>query len=240
MAPMSADGLEVDAPLRAGEVLAHVFREYGRRPLTYVAIGAVEALAGLTTYSGTGIPLIVGIAIVAVAFVACFAATVSVSSGWSRPDSLSRLRNGFVALLGLTVIVGVPATLGRVDALFTLLAILWLAITAFAVPIVMREQRDGHRVALSGMLVALRRSLAMSQTAFFHAIVVVLLLYVVTVLITSLLASSLGNFGDQSELAAFVISRAVLVPIVFIGLAVLYLDQRARMLGVAEEPHGRA
>ena len=143
-----------------------------------------------------------------------------------------------MALLGLTVIVGVPATLGRVDALFTLLAILWLAITAFAVPIVMREQRDGHRVALSGMLVALRRSLAMSQTAFFHAIVVVLLLYVVTVLITSLLASSLGNFGDQSELAAFVISRAVLVPIVFIGLAVLYLDQRARMLGVAEEPHG--
>lgn len=233
---MGSQGLDVEAPLRTGEVLAHAFREYGRRPVTYVAIGAVEALAGLTTYSGTGIPLIVGIVIVAVAFVACFAATVSVASGWSRSDSVQRLRNGFVALIGLTVIVGIPATLGRIDALFTLLAILWLAITAFAIPIVMREQREGHPVAFSGMLVALRRSLVMSQTAFFHAIVVVLVLYVVTVLITSLLASSLGSFGDQSELAAFVISRAVLVPIVFIGLAVLYLDQRVRMLGRPEEP----
>lgn len=238
MAAMSAETLEVSEPLGAAEVLATSFREYGRRPVTYIAIGTVEALAGLTTYSGSGIPLWVGVLIVAVAFVACFATAVAVASGWSRADGVARLRNGAVGLVGLIVIVGLPATLGRVDAVFTLLAILWLGLTSFSVPIIMREQRDGRRVGLHGMLVALKRSLAMSQVAFMHALVVVLILYVVTVLITSLLAASLGNFGDQTELAAFVISRAVLVPIVFIGLTVLYLDQRARMLGGTGEPAG--
>ena len=238
MASMSAERLDVTEPLGAGEVLASTFREYGRRPLTYVAIGTVEALAGLTTYSGSGIPLIGGVVIVGVAFVVCFAAAVSVSSGWSRHESLQRLRNGAAALAGLTLIVGLPATLGRIDAIFTLLAILWLALTSFSVPIIMREQREGRRVGLHGMLVALKRSMTMSQTAFLHALAVVLILYVVTVLITSLLAGALGNFGDQTELAAFVISRAVLVPIVFIGLAVLYFDQRTRMFGATEEPAG--
>ena len=238
MAAMSVQRLEVSEPLGAAEVLASAFREYGRRPVTYVAIGAVEALAGLTTYSGSGIPLIVGVLIVGAAFIACFAATVTVSSGWSRADSMGRLRNAAVAFVGLALIVGLPATLGRIDAIFTLLAIIWLSLTSFAVPIVVLEQRKGKRVGLYSMLVALKRSLAMSQIAFLHALVVVLILYVVTVLITSLLAGALGNFGDQTELAAFVISRAVLVPIVFIGLTVLYLDQRTRMLGGAAEPAG--
>lgn len=236
MAAMGEGRVLVDRPLGAGEVLAAVFREYGRRPITYVAIGAVEAFSGLATYSGSGIPLFFGIAIVAIAFVACLAVTATVAGGWSRSESAARLRNGGVALAGFTLIVGFPATLGRIDALFTLLAILWLALTAFAVPIVIWEQREGRPVRLSGMLVALKRSFVLSQAAFFHALGVVLILYVVTLLITSLLAGALGNFGDQGQLAAFVISRAVLVPIVFIGLIVLYFDQRYRQLGDTPAP----
>ena len=197
---MAATELNVDQPLGAGEVLATAFREYGRRPLTYVAIGSVEALAGLTTYSEWNIPIVASIAIVAVAFVACFAASVVVASGWSRPEGLARVRNSWIALLGLVLIVGFPATLGRIDALFTLLAIVWLALTAFAIPIVMREQSDERRVAASGMLIALRRSLALSQAAFFHAIGVVLILYVVTVLITSLLAGALATSETRASL----------------------------------------
>ena len=233
---MEAERLEVEQPLGAGELLARAFREYGRRPITYVAIGAVEALAGLASYSEWNIPLVGSIALVAVAFVACFAASVAVASGWSRQETRRRLGNAWVALAGLVVIVGLPATLGRIDALFLILAIIWLALTGFAIPIVMREQREERRVGMRGMLTALKRSLALSQVAFFHAIGVVLILYVVTVLITSLLAGALGNFGDQSELAAFVISRAVLVPIVFVGLTVLYLEQRHRWLGSGRDP----
>lgn len=228
---MKADKLEVDHALGAGEVLATAFREYGRRPLTYVAIGTVEALAGLATYSGSGIPLAAGLAIVALAFVFCFAVTVAVTGGWSREESIARLRNGAGVLVLLAVIVGLPATLGRVDALFTLIAILWLSIVGFSIPIVIREQRGSDPVTMRGMTTALRRSVAFSQVAFLHAIGVVLILYLVTVLITSILAVALGSFGDQSELAAFVIARAVLVPILFIGMTVLYLDQRERLLG---------
>ncbi len=228
----SAGRLEVTEPLGAGEVLGAALREYGRHPLTYVSIGAVEALAGLSTYAAFGIPTVVGLAIVAVAFVACFAATVSVASGWSRHEALIRMQAAAPALAGLVLIVGVPATLGRIDAVLTLLAIVWLSITSFAVPIVMREQRD-ERVGWRGMLVALRRSFGLAQAAFMHAVLVVFILYAVTVLITSLLAGALDNWGDQGELAAFVISRAVLVPIVFIGLAMLYLNQRARLRGSA-------
>ena len=240
MARMTAERLEVDESLSAGEVLATTFREYGRRPITYVAIGTVEALAGLATHSGSGIPLAVGLLIVATAFIACFAVTTAVASGWSKETAIERIRNGAPALLGLVLIVGVPATLGRVDALFTLLAILWLAISAFAVPIVICEQREGRPVALTGVLTALKRSLNLSQAGFLHALVVIFILYVVTVLITSVLAAALGSFGDQGEFAAFVISRAVLVPIVFVGLTVLYLDQRQRLGIDSVAAQGRA
>lgn len=226
---MSAHRLEVDHPLGAGEVVATTIREYGRRPLTYVAIGALEALAGLTTYSGAGIPLAVGLVIVAFAFVLCFALTTVVSGGWSQAESIARLKNAGGVLILLAVIVGLPATLGRVDAIFTLVAILWLSIVGFSIPIVIREQTES--VTLRGMMGALRRSVVFSQAAFLHAIGVVFILYLVTVLITSLLAAALGSFGDQGELAAFVIARAVLVPILFIGMTVLYLDQRGRLLG---------
>jgi hypothetical protein len=239
MAPMQPAKLEVDEPLGAGEVLATAFREYGRKPITYVAIGAIEALSGLTTHPRAGIPTALGIAIVAAAFVVCFVATVCVASGWSFPDARVQAGNAVGALAGLVIIIGVPQSLGRVDVFFVLVAILWLAVTSSAIPTVMLEQRIGHPVKLPGMFIALRRALSLAQLAFWHALAVVFILFVVTLLITSVLGAALASFGDQSELAALVISRAVLIPVMFIGLVVLYLDQRARALASAEEPAGQ-
>ena len=79
---MEPSKLEVDEPQRAGEVLATAFREYGRRPVAYVTIGAVEALASrLANPEGVGIDSAPGHAIIAIAFLVCFTATVCVASG---------------------------------------------------------------------------------------------------------------------------------------------------------------
>lgn len=225
---MQTSKLEVDEPLGAGEVLATTLREYGRRPVVYVTIGLIEALSTLTTHSGSGIPRVVGLAVVAVAFVVCFAAAVCVSSGWTLAEARSRIWNAAPALAALVLFIGVPQTLGRIDVFFIMVAILWLSMTSSTLPIVMLEQRDGVAVKLPGMFIALRRALSLAQPAFFHSLSVVFILFLATVLITGLLGASLSSFGDQSEFAALVISRAVLVPVVFIGLVVLYLDQSAR------------
>ena len=228
MPPMESSKLEVDEPQRAGEVLAAAFREYGRRPVTYVTIGAVEALASLANYEGVGIHPAAGYAIAAIAFLACFTVTVCVASGWSFAEARARIRNAVMALAGLAFVVGLPQTLGRFDAVFILIVILWLAVTAFAIPIVLHEQTPGRPVRIPGMFTALRRSMTLSQVAFLHAALVIAILFAVTVLITTVLVGALNNFGDQGQLAAFVISRAVLVPVVFIGLFALYLEQKQR------------
>jgi hypothetical protein len=226
---MESYKLQVDEPQRAGEVLAAAFREYGRRPVTYVTIGAVEALASLVTRDGAGIHSFAGHAILMIAFLACFTVTVCVASGWSFVESRARTRNAIVALAGLAFVVGLPHTyLPRYDGLFILISPFWLAVTAFAIPIVLHEQRPGRPVRIPGMFTALRRSMMLSQVAFLHAVLVIAILLAVTFLLTTVLVGALNNFGDQGQLAALVISRAVLVPVVFIGLFALYLDQRQR------------
>ena len=228
MPPMKPSKLEVDEPLRAGEVLAAAFREYGRRPVTYMSIGVVEALASLASYEGVGIHPAAGYAIAALSFLACFTATVCVASGWSFADARARIRNAFVALAGLAFVVGLPQTLGRFDAVVILIVILWLAVTAFAIPIVLYEQHPERPVRIPGMFTALRRSMTLSQVAYLHAALAVAILLAVSFLVTIVLVNALNNFGDQGQLAALLISRAVLVPVVFIGLFVLYLEQQQR------------
>jgi len=71
----------------------------------------------------------------------------------------------------------------------------------------------------------------LARTNYVHALLTVLTLFLLLHLLGVLLAGALAAFADNGDVAAQLIAHAVFMPLVFIGLVVLYGDQSARARG---------
>ncbi len=224
---------ELDRPLRLGELLAAAVRIFSGRPWPFLAIGVVEAVLFV---AANKIPLIAGVLVLSASFAAAFASVVRVVAGdafgtaWLRVGALAPV------LLALGFVVAVPFYLGFVAGLiFLIFSAGWLGLTSFSVPVTMLEPADDPswfgRTAR-----ALRRTLALARTEYIHATGVSAALIIVYVLLSVALAASLRGYADNTRLAAQALAQIPLAPFFFIGLSVLYFDQKARAL----ESAGRA
>jgi F0F1-type ATP synthase assembly protein I len=61
-----------------------------------------------------------------------------------------------------------------------------------------------------------------------HAFGVAAILIVITLLVGVVLAIALAGFAENGQVVAIALSQIVLSPFFFIGLTVLYFEQRAR------------
>jgi hypothetical protein len=59
---------------------------------------------------------------------------------------------------------------------------------------------------------------------------VIAALVILYLFLSAILFGALRGFAEQAEVAAAAIAQAVLAPFFFLGLAVLYFEQRARAL----------
>jgi hypothetical protein len=89
------------------------------------------------------------------------------------------------------------------------------------------------------MVHALRRTAVLARVEYLHAAGVAAALIVVYILFSVALAAALSGYADNSRLVAQALAQIVLAPFFFIGLSVLYFDQRARALESAGRPGGR-
>ena len=209
-------------------------RVYGERTWAALGLGLVEAFAFL----GSGlVPPAVGIAIIAVAFAAVFGAAVRIVAGDSFAEAWAQVGLRTPVLLALAFVVAVPFAVSVGYVVLVIVAILWLALTGFAVPVAMLE-RDSEAQGWFGRIgYALRRSVVLSRVRYGHAAGVTAALVLVYLLAGVLLASLLVGFADNSGGVAAILVQLVLAPFFYFGLSVLYHDQKARL---AETPSGQA
>jgi hypothetical protein len=103
---------------------------------------------------------------------------------------------------------------------FVVPGLLWLAAFGLVVPVLVREEVP--------LRAALPRAWRLARADFVHALGSVFTLAVVVVLSQSVLVFILRGFGDAGVSTALFLASVVLSPLLFVGTALLYVDQSAR------------
>jgi hypothetical protein len=121
--------------------------------------------------------------------------------------------------VALAVLIYLPFPALR--AVFILPGIAWFALVGLAVPVAMVEGLGFRDALVRG------RQLAVADYA--HALGSLAALVVVVGVAATTLSALLHSQGDNGQRIAVVISDLVLSPMLFVGAALLYLDQSARV-----------
>ena len=196
-----------------GQLVAETLKLYGRLFWRALPLGLPFALVTQANlgreFAGQLIVLCVGGPLLTLAYAAACALAADV-----RPDARTFLR---AVAVGVLVFLPVPFLLLG----FVLPALAWLAFVGLAVPVVIVEGL--------GIRAAVRRAVALARADYVHALgslATLLLIFVLTRLMLALLLRSQGEATDR--IAAF-LADVVLSPILYLGAALLYTDQLARL-----------
>jgi hypothetical protein len=195
-----------------GQLVAETIRLYGRRFWSALPLGlSVAALNQARDVDGIWVLLVVlaGAAALALSYVAA----CSIVTG-ARPPRRSlgvAYAAAFVTFLPFALLLGT----------FNLLGLAWVAFVGLAVPAALVER--------PGLRDALRRGIRLARADFVHALGSLATLAIVYFLTSLALGLLLRSQGDQTERVAFFLADLVLAPMLFLGAALLYYDQVARL-----------
>lgn len=196
-----------------GQLVAETIRFYGRRFWPSLALGIGPALVGIGIAFIPGIAelvfvLTVGAALLTISYIRATALVADVRPGFSRVS---------VALfIGVLLLLPAPFLYN----LGILPAVVWLALTGFAVPAAIVEG--------TGFLESLRYGLRLARADYVHAIGGLATLAIISLLTTFVLFFLLAGQARAALVSAAFLSLLVISPILFVGAALLYFDQRAR------------
>jgi hypothetical protein len=192
-----------------GQVIAETIRAYGERFWRVLPLGIPLAVVDqLSVRQSPGLQMLVWWAATPL-FVAGYVAACTVLLG-VRP-------NRTAVLLAILIYLPFPA----LRALFILPGIAWFALVGLAVPAAMVEGlrfRD-----------ALVRGRQLGAADYVHALGSLAALVIVVGVAATTLSALLHSQGDNGQRVAVAISDLVLGPLLFLGAALLYLDQSARV-----------
>jgi hypothetical protein len=223
-----------DRPLTVGEVFAEAARAYGERIWAAFGLGAVTAAAFLLALA---VHPLISVVFVALAFTAGWAAATRLVVGDSFSGAWAHVAAHAPVLLVLTVVASIPFSLALSQLVLILLAVAWLAFMGFAIPVAVVESGESQRF-IDELGFQLRRSIALARAEYLHAVGVIAALVIAYILVGILLIATLRGVAGNSGVAAVAIAQVVLAPFFFLGLAVLYFEQRARAEAAADRPHG--
>jgi hypothetical protein len=215
----------VDRPLALSELLAETVRLYGERIWAAFGIGAVTAGAlVLTSWTHPALDLVIA----ALAFTTTFAAAARLASGDRFTEAWAQVALRLPVLLVLTLVVAVPFALVASQLFLILVAVAWLGVAGFAIPVAMIEREPGTESWFGRLTFALYRSVQLARVEYLHAVGVAAALVLITILLGRVLAAALAGFADNTQDAALVLATVVLSPFLLLGLVVLYFEQRVR------------
>jgi hypothetical protein len=104
---------------------------------------------------------------------------------------------------------------------FVVPGLLWLAAFGLVVPVLVVEN--------VGIRAAFARSWTLARADFVHAVATLFTLAILVILSQGVLVFVLRGFGNNGLSAALFLASVVLSPLLFIGTALLYVDQAARV-----------
>jgi hypothetical protein len=197
-----------------GQVVAESIRIYERRFFPCLAIGvAPAALALVTTRVSRYVWLVLAPTAAAALLSAAFVAAAVVVL--ARRPPAPRLVVAW--LVGWLVLAPVPFLV----LAFVLPGLAWLAAFGLVVPVLVVEELPP--------LAAVPRAWTLARADYVHALGSLATLAIVVFLTQSVLAFLLRGAGGAATDVAFVLANVVVSPLLFIGTALLYVDQAARV-----------
>jgi hypothetical protein len=196
-----------------GQLVAETIRLYGRRfwvalPLG-LSVAALDQLAGISRGAWLVLMLTGGAIVLTASYVAASALTAG--TRLTARTALTALAAGVIAF------VPTPFLL----LFFILPAVAWLAFVGLAVPVAVIER--------AGVVEALRRATRLARADYVHALGSLATLAIVYFLTRFALTLLLQGQGEQAERIAIFLADLVLAPMLFLGAALLYFDQAARL-----------
>lgn len=198
----------------SGQLVAEALRLYGRRFWAALGLGAGPLIVVLTVTALSGraglIFLATGGALV---FTVCYVIAVRLAADL-HPD-----RSSIITAVGIGVLVFAPVPFLTASLVFP--GLIWLAFFGLAVPVALIER--------GGFKQSIRRSITLARADFVHALGSLAALVIVGFISAICLAFLLGQFGEQSRVIAALIPLVLVSPLIFLGAALLYFDQSARL-----------
>jgi hypothetical protein len=197
-----------------GQLVAESIRLYGRRFWLALPLGSsVAVLEQALLEFGNEVRFVLLATVGGVLLSASYAGASALAA-----DVRLTKRTALAAIAaGAAVFVPFPfLVLG-----FILPGLAWLAFVGLVVPVAVIE-RVGFRAAFG-------RATALARADYVHALgslATLVILYVLTRLVLVLL---LRDTGDQTERVAIFLADLVISPLLFLGAALLYFDQAARV-----------
>jgi hypothetical protein len=197
-----------------GQLVAEAIRLYGRRFWLALPLGSsVALLEQVLIEFGNELRLVLLATVGGVLLSASYAAASALAANTelTKASTLVAIAAGALAFVPFPLLV-----LG-----FILPGIAWLAFVGLVVPVAVIE-RAGFRAAFG-------RATELARADYVHALgslSTLVILYVLTRLVLVLL---LRDTGDQTERVAIFLADLVISPLLFLGAALLYFDQAARV-----------
>ena len=210
--------LPLPAPLppedrTVGQLVAETLKLYGDHPWTSLALGlSVTLINQVTAGHDTRFQVLV-LAACSPLMAASFAGATAIVGG-VRPSAADAARAIVVG-----AIVFVPAAF--LTLLYVLPAVAWLALVGLVVPVLVIERL--------GVAAALRRAIELARADYVHAVASLATLVILFGLVKLTLTLLLRDLGDAGERAALGLGDLVVSPLLFLGGALLYFDQAARV-----------
>jgi hypothetical protein len=203
-----------------GQLVAESIRLYGRHFLRVLPLGLVVATVNQVTLDASR--LSVGVVLLVVAPLFSIAYAYSCRLEFEREVST---RSWLVAIAVGTLIF-VPAAL--LFPWFALAGVLWLAFVGLAVPAAIREK--------TSVTESLRRGLELGKVDYIHAAGSLATLVILFFVMRFGLALLLESQADNTVRTAIFLADTVLAPLLFLGGAILYEDQDARLRSRGGQP----
>ena len=197
-----------------GQLVAESIQFYGARFWTCLVLGvAPAAVAVVFTQVSHRTALVLAPTLSAALISATFVYASTLVLEASPP------RRTLVAawLIGWLVFAPVPFLV----IAFIIPGLLWLTALGLAVPVVVKEDVP-PRASIS-------RAWRLARADFVHALGSLFTLAIVVLLSQSVLVFILRGFGDAAGSVALFLASVVLSPLLFVGAALLYVDQAARV-----------
>ena len=203
-----------------GQLVAETLKLYGAKFWPSRALGVSLTVINQST-AGHSTPFqAVVLAACSPLMAASFTGAVAIVGG-VRPSP---------SVVARAIVVGsiVFAPAAFLTLLFVLPAVAWLALLGLVVPVLVLEGL--------GVRAALRRAIQLARADYVHALGSLATLAVLFGLVKLTLVLLLRDLGDQGERAALALGDLVMSPLLFLGGALLYFDQAAR---VGSSPRAR-
>jgi hypothetical protein len=206
-----------------GQLVAETVRLYGRHFWRSLALGVLPASAGVGI-SAVHRPLqyLLALTLEPAVLTLSYAGASALAAG-IRPSPRTLL-----TALVAGVLVLLPAPFFAYA--FILPAIAWLALVGLAVPVAVIERR--------GLSASLSRAIKLARADYVHALGSLATLTIVGVVTSWALFFLLRGNKEALSVAAF-LAILVISPVLFLGAALLYFDQAARVVGSAPRSRRR-